>query len=262
MWDTGWLVDNKLSLHLGKTESILFGSKKKLNNLTNNAFMVTCCGHQLETQHEVKYLGVLLDELLSGELIANSVIQKVNQLLKFMYRNSDCLSHKTTKTLCSALIQCHFDYACSSWFEGKRHKQKLQITQNKVVRFISKLDSRKRITYAELEHVNMLNVKFRVKQLKLNHVFNIVHNICPSYLKDSFIIKDVGYDTRSSQMNFKIKSTKGQESLTFFHSVARDWNNLPCDIKQIKNEFSFKRQVKKHYHKVSKDESENEYVYF
>ena len=25
-----WLIDNKLSLHLGKTESILFGSKRKL----------------------------------------------------------------------------------------------------------------------------------------------------------------------------------------------------------------------------------------
>ena len=24
-----WLIDNKLSLHLGKTESILFGGKKK-----------------------------------------------------------------------------------------------------------------------------------------------------------------------------------------------------------------------------------------
>lgn len=27
-----WLVDNKLSLHLGKTESILFGSKPKLRS--------------------------------------------------------------------------------------------------------------------------------------------------------------------------------------------------------------------------------------
>jgi hypothetical protein len=25
-----WLIDNKLSLHLGKTECILFGSKRKL----------------------------------------------------------------------------------------------------------------------------------------------------------------------------------------------------------------------------------------
>ncbi|CAL4179460.1 unnamed protein product [Meganyctiphanes norvegica] len=28
-----WLMDNKLSLHLGKTESILFGPKKKLNKV-------------------------------------------------------------------------------------------------------------------------------------------------------------------------------------------------------------------------------------
>ena len=29
---SSWLVDNKLSLHLGKTESILFGSCKKICN--------------------------------------------------------------------------------------------------------------------------------------------------------------------------------------------------------------------------------------
>ena len=30
-----WLVDNKLSLHTGKTECIIFGSKGKLRKLTN-----------------------------------------------------------------------------------------------------------------------------------------------------------------------------------------------------------------------------------
>ncbi len=28
-----WLIDNKLSLHLGKTEAIIFGTKRKLNKL-------------------------------------------------------------------------------------------------------------------------------------------------------------------------------------------------------------------------------------
>ena len=28
-----WLVDNKLSLHIGKTESLLFGSKRKLRKV-------------------------------------------------------------------------------------------------------------------------------------------------------------------------------------------------------------------------------------
>ena len=31
-----WLVDNKLSLHLGKTESILFGSKQKLRSQSSH----------------------------------------------------------------------------------------------------------------------------------------------------------------------------------------------------------------------------------
>ena len=35
-----WLMDNNLSLHLGKTESILFGSKKKIKNI--ESFEVRC----------------------------------------------------------------------------------------------------------------------------------------------------------------------------------------------------------------------------
>lgn len=37
-----WLVDNKLSLHFGKTESILFGSRQKLRSQSN--LHITCSG--------------------------------------------------------------------------------------------------------------------------------------------------------------------------------------------------------------------------
>lgn len=33
-----WLVDNRLSIHLGKTESILFGPKRKLQNVAEHDF--------------------------------------------------------------------------------------------------------------------------------------------------------------------------------------------------------------------------------
>ena len=38
---SNWLTDNKLSLHLGKTESILFGPKKKLQSKPYHACIVT-----------------------------------------------------------------------------------------------------------------------------------------------------------------------------------------------------------------------------
>ena len=145
-----WLVDNKLYLHFGKTECTIFGSKRK--HLHFDQFNVECLGQTIKGQDSVKYLGVQIDQTVSGEDIANGIIQKANSRMKFMYRQSNCLNQNSRKILCSALIQCHFDYACSSWYSGlgQRLKQKLQITQNKMVRFILNLSPRSHVGYAEL----------------------------------------------------------------------------------------------------------------
>ena len=61
-------------------------------------------------------------------------------------------------------------------------KKKLQIMQNKVIRFILELGPRTRITCDILESVNMLYTSHRVTQLRLNHVFNILNGNTPCYL--------------------------------------------------------------------------------
>ena len=58
---SNWLTDNKLALHLGKTESILFGTKKKLQ-CTSTQLNVTCGGRMLSAKSTVKYLGVELKQ--------------------------------------------------------------------------------------------------------------------------------------------------------------------------------------------------------
>ena len=96
-----WMIDNKLSLHLGKTEAILFGSKRKLNSVQD--FSVKCNGKTINNSSSVKYLGVNLDNTLSGESIASNIIKKASGRLKFLYRHSNCLNFKSRKTLSSAL---------------------------------------------------------------------------------------------------------------------------------------------------------------
>ena len=54
-----WLVDNKLSLHLGKTESILFASKVKLGKSPMN---VKCKDTKINPKSVVKYLGAEIDQ--------------------------------------------------------------------------------------------------------------------------------------------------------------------------------------------------------
>ena len=77
-----WLVDNKLSLHLGKTECILFGPKRKLKGVQD--FIVTCNNHIIKASDHVKYLGVIIDNHLSGEHIVDSIVHKVNNRLRFL----------------------------------------------------------------------------------------------------------------------------------------------------------------------------------
>ena len=118
-----WLVDNKLSLHIGKTESILFSTKKK-NNQSDN-FQVFCNGTPVKRVNFVKYLGLTIDSTLSGDSIVSNITEKATSRLKFLYRYKSILKEQSRKILCSALIQCHLDYSCSSWYTNLN---KLQAT--------------------------------------------------------------------------------------------------------------------------------------
>lgn len=259
-----WLVDNKLSLHLGKTECMLFGSKRKLKKVQE--FKVICNGHTIESTNSVKYLGLNIDNLLSGELVVNSIISKVNARLKFLYRQSSCLSVKSRKSLCSALILCHFDYSCSSWYASlnKGLKRKLQIAQNKIIRFINRLGPRTRITSDVLTELNLLNVDSRVKQLRLNHVHKIFYNSCPPYLKQNFLpLKDAHqHNTRSSSCNYLVPHCQGVDSTTFYYNGIKDWNSLPDRIKQIENSHRFKTALKEFLQQQIQDSEQNMFAFY
>ena len=113
---SSWLVDNKLSLHLGKTESILFGPCKKICN--SPSLDIKCGDTKISSKKSVRYLGVDLEQTLSGKLILENILKKGNSRLKFLRRQAKCLNLASKRLLSSALIQCHMDYACSSWYHG------------------------------------------------------------------------------------------------------------------------------------------------
>ena len=244
-----WLIDNKLSLHLGKTESILFGSQHKLSRV--DKFEVSCDGKIINPTNSVKYLGISLDENLKGESIAKSVVKKASGRLSFLYRQGHFLNQRTRQTLCTALIQCHFDYCCSSWFSSlsAKWKHKLQVMQNKIIRFILKLEPRSHIGREEFEKLGMLKVEDRIKQLKLNHVFKIYHDEAPEYLISHFrkFSNIHRYSTRGSSTNFILPKVKGQACNSFFFTGIKEWNLLPNHVKTSKTHVQFKKAVKSHF---------------
>ena len=81
-----WLEENRLSLHIGKTESILFGSMRKLSktdSITNQ-----CKGRTSKATSNVKYLGSMLDYTLAGDKMYDNVLKCVNSGLKILHRGN------------------------------------------------------------------------------------------------------------------------------------------------------------------------------
>ena len=61
---------------------------------------------------------------MSGESMANKIISKVNARLKFLHWKNKYLTPNLRRLLCNALIQPHFDYACSAWYPNLSKKLK------------------------------------------------------------------------------------------------------------------------------------------
>ena len=167
----------------------------------------------------------------------------------------------------TSLIQCHFDYASSAWFNSltQELKHKLQVTQNKLIRFVLNLHPRSHIGKEQFLSVNWLPVACRVNQIILCHVFKINSNLTPFYLSEHFtpVIDVHNYPTRfrvkagsnSDHMGYPMLDSKryavpiakGFGKKSFAYNGCSLWNSLPQDIRDAKNISSFKFRVKEHF---------------
>ena len=161
-----WFVDNKLSIHFGedKTKSILFSSKTNLKLVEE--LNIRYKDIKIKQHKHANYLGCVLDESMLGETMALTVIEKINSRLKFLYQKNRFLDVPLHRLLCKALIQPHFDYSCTAWYPNlsKKLKDKLQVTQNKCIRFCLKLQSREHISNKNYHKLNSMPINQRFQQ--------------------------------------------------------------------------------------------------
>ena len=260
-----WFVDNKLSIHFGedKTKSILFSPK----NLRKRAEPIVIKRHDVTLKQfpTVEYLGCLLDETLSGQEMALKVLKKINGKLRFLYRQEKYLNPRLRRMLCNTLIQPHFDFACSAWYPNltKGLKNKLQISQNKCIRFCLFLGNREGIRYKHLAKINWLPVVERVHQFIASSVYKFFNKLAPQYMEDVFKKSENMRVTRSSNnLNLTIpirRNEYGKNCLSFMG--ANIWNGIDYNIRNTKTCDTFKHRVKRKYFEDLKTRGEDAHIY-
>lgn len=259
-----WMVDNKLSMHAGKTELILFGSKSKLRKIPK--FEISFQDHKISSQNSVKYLGSFLDNDLSGKSMSEHIIKKASSRIKFLFRNQKFLDLKCRKLLGSALVQCHLDYSISSWFNGigLLLQRKLQVVQNRLIRFILNKHARYHLYQTDLDKIGFLKVSDRATQLALNHMYKIKNNASPPYLYELFnpVSNRHQYNTRFSQESYAIGSVGPFTKSSFSYNATKDWNALPLPVKMVTSLDHFKAKVKKFLSEKQRQSETSEFHYY
>ena len=185
--------------------------------------------------------------------------------LKFLYQKNKLLLPQLRQLLCNALIQLHFDYACSVWYPNvnKKFKTKLQTLQNKCGLFCLQLDNKTHIRITEFKQINWLPVNYSFRQCLTTNDFKSFDDKCPLYMKDVFnkscIIQA---STRNSTMKLRQPlsiTNNGQHCISFLAPSV--WNNLPNDLKCCTNLNTFKHKVKEYFLYKIRQKDNNVYLY-
>jgi hypothetical protein len=133
-----WLVANKLSLNVAKTEFQLIGTKHMLKKISDYQPVVTILNKPIKQVFQCKTLGVTVDENLSWKSNTESICSKISSGIYALKQIKTFVDIKTLISVYNALIQPYFSYCCEIWdVFGETQSKRLQKLQNRAARVIA-----------------------------------------------------------------------------------------------------------------------------
>ena len=189
----------------------------------------------IERVNKFKYLGVILDPLLSWCEHIDYVSSTISKRIGVIRRVKFYLPANTLNMLANALVFPHFDYCSPVWSNCKAEfSNSLQILQNKLARVLLSADIRTSIDDL-MTALNWDKLDKRWQKQLLWIVFKCLKHDTPYYLSSKFVYTSSVHsqNTRSQSSNilvmpsFNIKP--GKRTFTFRGSSI--WNSLPTDVR-------------------------------
>ena len=179
-----WLLANKISLNATKTELIFFRKPSQKRPLIK----IKVNGVRIAPVKSLKYLGVFLDEFLTGNSHCTLLITKLSRAIGMIAKIRHFL-HDNQKQLLSlyhSIFSSHMIYGCQTWgLNDTPLVRKIQTLQNRALRLVTFADQ----TNSTFNHHNDIYKKLRLLKFRdfvdlRNLVF--VHDYFNNALPESF----------------------------------------------------------------------------
>ena len=192
----------------------------------------------IERKSVIKFLGVMLDDKLLFKHHTEYIAGKISKSVGIMYRLRDLLPQPTITSIYYSLVFTYLKYCNLVWGgTSATYLQSLLLMQKKVVRIIYNE------TY--LAHTSKLFHDSAI--LKINDIFKF--NVALFMFKNRNLPLFHNFhqhDTRNRNNLVPVfhRLSQTQRSLSFLGPAT--WNSLPQNLKEIRSEHTFKRELKKY----------------
>lgn len=233
-----WMKANKLTVNTKKTTYILFRPRQKIIHLNIPLFFDN---RQLTLEHNVKFLGVFINENLSWKQHINHISIKISKSIGIIYRSRYFLSQKSKLSLYYTLIYPYLIYCNVVWsstYVSNLHR--LFLLQKRIIRILTNADYRAHSAplFAKLKILNIFSIaSFHIAKF----MFSYHNSLLPSSFQNLFTTNCEihNYNTRNVLHYRPYLCRTNIKQHTILFQGPKIWNSLPSNISSLTSKSLF-----------------------
>ena len=240
-----WLIANKLSLNVAKTEFMVIGSKQMLKTISNWQPKVKIENKHIKQVSECKTLGVTVDQHLSWKSNTENICKKITSGISALRRVKDFVDKQTLLSVYNAIVRPYFDYCCEVWdVFGETQSKRLQKLQNRAARLITNMTNDVDHSLA-LQALGWETLEVERKKAKAKMIYKLLNNMGPqsqTYLPIKVDMTNYNLQNISNTLCLPQPRTNYLKK-SFMYDVPFLWNSIPKEIKESKSLSSFHKKI-------------------
>ena len=238
-----WLQTKNLVINSEKTKFIIF---KTINqNLKDNFLDFKL---NLETIGRVPsycYLGLHIDESLTWATHVEKVIKKITPYIGAVRRLRHYVNQKTIKLIYYSYINSQLTYCLPVWGAAPdTYMNALRILQNKFIKYMRFLPPL--TPSVELYSTEILSLSQLAIYESILTIYKMANGLLKCNVGTAIVFETSGVNTRNSR-NIKLPQfTMSLSQKSLFYRGVNLYNQIPNELKNIKNISNFKMGLKKY----------------
>lgn len=225
---TCWLRANKISLNAGKTEFVIFKSKRR--SLDYIPFL-KISGNRVYPSESVKYLGVYLDEHLNWKPHVDYIASKLQRANGVLSKIRYYVPTKTLVNVYHAIFNSHLHYGCQIWgLRDNTVTRRILTLQKAALRLIT-FNQPRAPSSPIFSNLGILKVFDLVKTLNVQFLHKFLNSDLPQDTLNTFVFSKINHphSTRSISLGLLVEpycNSTTYGSYSFTKLAVTEWNKI------------------------------------